>query len=121
MYLNGVQQSRCYQTAIEKWRYGRSTDAQTMGILYWQMNDIWQGPSWASMEFGGRWKPLHYTVRRTFAPTAMSAYQKDGDNSVSFHVVSDELKSRLCSVTYSYVSLTQPGVESLIKRDFALV
>ncbi len=36
------------------------------------MNDIWQGPSWASMEFGGRWKPLHYTVRRTFAPTHLS-------------------------------------------------
>jgi hypothetical protein len=41
LFLSGVQQGRCYQTAVEKWRFGRSTDAQTMGILYWQMNDIW--------------------------------------------------------------------------------
>jgi beta-mannosidase len=29
-----------------------------MGALYWQLNDIWQAPTWASIEFGGKWKLL---------------------------------------------------------------
>jgi len=36
------------------------------------MNDIWQGPSWASLEYGGRWKPTQYTTRRVFAPVSIS-------------------------------------------------
>jgi beta-mannosidase len=69
-----------------------------MGILYWQMNDIWQGPSWASMEFGGRWKPLHYTVRRTYAPV-ISHLLKTSDDTFQLWFVNDERDD----VTVSYV------------------
>ena len=69
-----------------------------MGILYWQMNDIWQGPSWASMEFGGRWKPLHYTVRRTYAPV-ISHLLKTSNDTVQLWFVNDEKED----VTVSYV------------------
>ena len=30
----------------------------TMGALYWQLNDIWPGASWTSTEFGGKNVPL---------------------------------------------------------------
>jgi len=73
-YLLQVQQARCYETAINRWRQLQTLEGQrhTMGILYWQLNDIWQGPSWASMENKGRFRVLQYAVRRAFNPLSVS-------------------------------------------------
>jgi beta-mannosidase len=78
-WLTQVQQARCYETAFATWRRYKSADAiKTMGILYWQLNDIWQGPTWSSLEFGGRWKVVHYAVKNAFAPLLVSGYVDDG-------------------------------------------
>lgn len=46
-------QAQCVKTETEFYRRSRSeiVDGQgyTMGALYWQLNDIWQAPSWASL------------------------------------------------------------------------
>merc|ERR1712166_1411060 len=79
LYLTQVQQSRCYETAFAQWRRLRSdTSVNTMGILYWQLNDIWQGPSWSSMEHSGRWRLTHNAVRRAFEPVMLSMTQESG-------------------------------------------
>jgi beta-mannosidase len=39
-----------------------------MGIMYWQLNDIWQGPTWSSIEYGLKWKMAHYYVRHMYSP-----------------------------------------------------
>ena len=44
-----------------------------MGSLYWQLNDIWQAPSWASLEYGGSWKLLHYAIKRAYSPVLLYA------------------------------------------------
>lgn len=102
LYLNQIQQSRCYEVAFNRWRQLQSdSTVHTMGILYWQLNDIWQGPSWSSMEWSGRWKPLQYTTKRVFAPIAVSfsgltiSATSDANQStpVSGWVSNNELKS----------------------------
>nr|XP_004663044.1 beta-mannosidase [Jaculus jaculus] len=72
IYLTQVMQAQCVKTETEFYRRSRSeivdTEGHTMGALYWQLNDIWQAPSWASLEYGGKWKMLHYFARHFFAP-----------------------------------------------------
>lgn len=63
VFLSQVQQGLAIKTAIEYWR---STKPRCMGTLYWQINDTWPVHSWASLDYGGQWKPLHYMARRFF-------------------------------------------------------
>ena len=43
-----------------------------MGTVVWQLNDIWPVASWASIDYYGRWKALHYAEKRAFAPVMIS-------------------------------------------------
>lgn len=73
-----VQQLQCYSTALGLWRRLRgNSNIQTMGVLYWQLNDVWAGASWSSLDYGLQWKPLHYEVKRLFAPLAVTVHEED--------------------------------------------
>ncbi len=75
LYLSQVQQALAIKTAVEYWRSRRPV---CMGLLYWQLNDVWPGASWSSLEYPGRWKLLHYAARRFFAPVHVAAVCADG-------------------------------------------
>ncbi|KGF67012.1 beta-mannosidase, partial [Hoeflea sp. BAL378] len=64
-WLSQVSQGLAMKTAIEFWR---SCKPRCMGTLYWQLNDTWPVASWASLEYGGGWKLVHYMARRFYAP-----------------------------------------------------
>jgi len=70
-YLSQLNQAYCMKVGIEHFR--RSMP-RTMGALYWQLNDCWPVFSWSSLEFGGKWKALHYAAKRFFSPVLVSAH-----------------------------------------------
>lgn len=65
VFLSQIQQGLAIKTAIEYWR---STKPRCMGTLYWQINDTYPVASWASLDYGGQWKLLHYMAKRFFLP-----------------------------------------------------
>ena len=75
LYLSHVQQALAIKTAVEYWRCNRP---RCMGALYWQLNDVWPGASWSSLEYDGSWKLLHHEARRFFDPLLLALYVKDG-------------------------------------------
>ena len=65
VYLTQLLQAEAMRIGVEHWRRNRDC---TSGALYWQLNDCWPVASWASIDYFGRWKALHYAARRFFAP-----------------------------------------------------
>ncbi|XP_068954718.1 beta-mannosidase [Petaurus breviceps papuanus] len=82
LYLTQVMQAQCIKTETEFYRRSQSEivhgEGHTMGALYWQLNDIWQAPSWASLEYGGKWKMLHYFAQHFFSPLLPIGFEDDG-------------------------------------------
>jgi beta-mannosidase len=114
LYLTQIQQARCYETAVNWWRSQQSEAAQTMGILYWQLNDIWPGPSWSSIEYGGRFKPLQYTVRRAFNNLVISSNVDLESQFVSFNVVNDVQQALKVQVTLTLQAWSSASIHDVV-------
>jgi beta-mannosidase len=70
LYLSQLQQALAIETAVRFWR---SLKPNTMGTLYWQLNDVWPSVSWSSIDHAIGWKTLHYHARRFYAPQALAS------------------------------------------------
>jgi len=84
VHLSQLMQAEGIELAAE---HLRSARPQSMGSLYWQLNDVWPGASWASVDYFGRWKALQYRARHFYAPVDVVPIRRDGSTQVS--VVSD--------------------------------
>jgi len=80
VYLSQVMQADGIQLAA---LHHRASRPYTMGSLYWQLNDVWPGASWSSIDYAGRWKALHFHARRFFADHAVAALRDDATTRVS--------------------------------------
>ncbi|MCL2662921.1 MAG: glycoside hydrolase family 2 protein [Oscillospiraceae bacterium] len=73
LYASQLLQADAIRYGVEHWRRNRG---RCMGAIYWQLNDIWPVASWASLDYFGRWKALHYYAKRFFAPVMISCNEK---------------------------------------------
>jgi beta-mannosidase len=87
VYLSQVLQAEAIKVGAE---HLRRQMPNTMGSLYWQLNDCWPVASWASIDYYGRWKALQYYARRFYDDVLVSPYRHDGK--VDVYVVSDKLQ-----------------------------
>lgn len=70
LLMSQFLQALAVRMAVDAWRAQRP---RCMGALYWQLNDNWPVASCSSIEYGGKWKPLHYLAKRFFAPLGIVA------------------------------------------------
>jgi beta-mannosidase len=87
VYLSLILQAEGIRYGVEHWRRNRQ---RVSGTLIWQLNDCWPVASWASIDYFGRWKALHYAAKRFYAPLLLSV--EDNGARMGVHLTSDLLE-----------------------------
>ncbi|TRX53367.1 glycoside hydrolase family 2 protein [Fulvivirga sp. M361] len=86
LYLSQLVQAEGLKIAFEAHRNAKPF---CMGSLYWQLNDCWPVASWSGMDYYGKWKALHYQVKRSFSTFLVTGEMEN--ERASFFVISDSL------------------------------
>ncbi len=73
VYASQLLQAEAIRYGVEHFRRNRG---RCMGTIIWQLNDCWPVASWASIDYYGRWKALHYYAKRFFAPLLISCKEE---------------------------------------------
>lgn len=111
IYLSQINQAVGIKTEVEFYRRSQNLKSSglglTMGALYWQLNDIWQGPTWASIEYGGKWKMLHYYAKRFYRRTLLSPYLEDG--LLKLYYVNDDVWTKKPQFHYENLTHSSSG------------
>ena len=82
IYLSQIFQAEGLEMAVIRQRASRP---QGMGTLYWTLNDVWPGQinsvwagqAWGSIDHHNRWKASHYRAKRFYAPVTIGAQRID--------------------------------------------
>jgi beta-mannosidase len=85
LYVSQILQAEGIKIGAE---YFRRSRPETMGSIFWQLNDCWPVASWSSIDYYGRWKALQYYARRFYAPILVSPIVEGG--SLKVYIVSDK-------------------------------
>lgn len=122
LYASQLMQAEAIRYGVEHWRRNRG---RCMGAIIWQLNDIGPVASWASIDYYGRWKALHYAAKRFFAPVMISA-EEEGELSQNpkineYHPAPLEKSFRLNVCNETLRDVTGEVVWALRTPDGAIV
>ncbi len=116
VYTSQLLQAEAIRYGVEYWRSIRNC---CMGTIIWSLNDCWPVISWASIDYYGRWKALHYAAKRFFAPVLLNALETGENtiypdinaerifpvkNAVIFNVTNDTWEKVDCEIIWSHRS-----------------
>ena len=115
LYISQILQADGIRTAIEAHRRNKAT---CMGSLYWQLNDCWPGASWSGIDYYGKWKALHYNVKKAFKPVIISHEFIDSNLQVS--LVSDLKEAFIGEVEISLIPFNGDSILQTWKQQVSL-
>ena len=122
LYCSQLLQADAIRCGVEHWRRDRE---YCKGTIIWQLNDCWPVASWASIDYFGRWKALHYAAKRFFAPVLLSCEERgevDQNPHINeFHPAPIECAGHLCLSNESLAPFTGEVCWSLRHADGAVV
>ena len=112
LYASQMLQAEAIKYGVEHFRRNRG---RCMGAIYWQLNDCWPVASWASVDYWGRWKALHYYAKRFFAPVMISCEEQgwmtaaadmnrehfEFEKSIRLNVTNETLSDRTVTVKWA--------------------
>ncbi|KAL1998178.1 hypothetical protein VTN02DRAFT_6714 [Thermoascus thermophilus] len=98
-------QADLYKSEIQFYRRGSGLPERQLGSLYWQLEDIWQAPSWAGIEYDGRWKVLHYVARDIYQPVIVSPFWNYTTGDLEVYVTSDLWEAVAGTLTLRWLDL----------------
>jgi beta-mannosidase len=88
-HVTQVFQADYYKSQIQFYRRGSGRPERQLGSLYWQLEDIWQAPTWAGIEYDGRWKVLHHVVKDIYQNVIISPFHDVTTGELEVYVTSD--------------------------------
>jgi beta-mannosidase len=113
VYISQVLQMESIQSGVDHWRRNRG---RCMGAIYWQLNDCWPVCSWASIDYFGRWKALHYGARRFYASLRATLFI-DETEAVPPGTIADQLSRNVRVYVHNDTLKAAKGRIKLYLRD----
>lgn len=98
-----VFQADFVRSQIQHYRRGISQAEHQRGALYWQLNDVWQGPSWSGIEYDGRWKPVQYIAKEEFKHVTSSFVYDKASDTVEVFLTSTSSQIELVQLKLSFM------------------
>jgi beta-mannosidase len=101
-HITQIFQADFYKSQIMFYRRGSGMPERQLGSLYWQLEDIWQAPTWAGIEYDGRWKVLHYTAKDIYQNIIITPFSNVSTGDFEVYVTSDLWTPANGTVTFAW-------------------
>jgi len=106
-YLTGIVQAECIKNATVHFRQNKGL---CNGSIYWQYNDVWNCPSWSSVDFERVPKALQYMSRDFFNPVTVTCEKKKGIGKLVAH--NDSIFAKTLNVKLKTIKVASGEITS---------